>query len=110
MLIHVDLLRVSLSSVSRLLWHKPCLAVACYLLKTALASVSMLFISPSFLRFHSLMAILFALTRGAWVGGDVLFFFFLPSTHLPSILTFVKPILYVAYFNLEAWAVKYSKQ
>ena len=80
MLIHVDLLRVSLSSVSRLLWHKPCLVVACYLLKTTLASVSMLLISSSFPCFHSLMAALFALTRGvcgvcAWIGGDVLLFF-----------------------------------
>ena len=66
------------------------------------------------------MAVLFALTRGVCGGvrGQVvmclfflfLFFFSFFLTHVPSILTFIKPILYVAYFNLEAWAVKYSKQ
>ena len=55
------------------------------------------------------MAVLFALTRGvcgvcAWVElfFCFLFFFCFFYTHLPSILIFIKPILYVAYFNLEA--------
>ena len=128
MLLHVGLLRVSLRPVYHLPWNKPCFEVTCHLLKQHWSQFPCYSLFP---------LSLFSLTHDGFVctntwcvwggcccyccccccccclglgGGGFVFWVFFPHTPLPSILTFVKPILYVAYFNLEAWTVKYYKQ